>query len=133
MPYPVGLHLSLQLPTPKIRSGSMFNPTVLVTETGPSTFSMDTGRPIQAVIVRTDTRQVVGVYGGAIGGTGYLVDLSAGQSRSIPVVGGTARCDGGIGSALPVGSYQAIAQVTPETSPHAPAYLTSPVAVRVRP
>ena len=81
--------------------------------------------------MRTGTRQVVAVYNGEIGGTGCGKNLTTGQSESIPVVGGTARCDGGIGSALPPGNYQAIVQVAPETSPHTPRCLTPPVTLRI--
>jgi hypothetical protein len=81
--------------------------------------------------VRTGTRQVVAVYNGEIGGTGCGKNLTTGQSESIPVVGGTARCDGGIGSALPSGRYQALVQVGPEASLHTPEYLTPPVTLRI--
>jgi len=92
---------------------------------------MDTGQPIQAVVVVRGTRRVVGVYSGGIAGTGYFVRVGPGLSETIPVFVGTTRCDGGIGSALPPGKYQVIVQVAPETTPHSPAYLTPPVALRV--
>jgi hypothetical protein len=128
---PTGLHLSLNLPAAAITSGSTFTPTVTVREDGPGTFTMDTGQPIEAVIVRPGTLQVVGVFSGAIAGTGFSVDLRAGESKTIPVIGGTARCDGGIGSALPAGLYDVIVRVAPETEPQTPSYLTEPVPLRV--
>jgi hypothetical protein len=128
---PVGLHLSVKLASASIASGSTFFPMVVVTEDGPSPFSMDTGQPIEAVLVRPGTRQVVGVNSGGIAGTGKLLSLAPGKSGTIPVVAGTARCDGGIGSALPPGSYDVIVRVAPETEPQKPSYLTPPVAIRV--
>lgn len=58
-----------------------------------------------------------------IGGTGFTVDLAPGESRTVPVVGGTARCDGGIGSALAPGN-QVIVRVAPEAQRQTPAFLT---------
>ena len=130
-PLPTGLHVSLHLDSQAIRSGATFSGHVAIHESGPAGFNMDTGQPLQAVVVRPATRQVVGVFTGAIGGTGYGHLLGPGQSESINLVGGTARCDGQLGSALPPGKYQAIVQVAPEVSPHSPAYLTPPVALRV--
>jgi hypothetical protein len=130
-PLPAGLVLTLRLTQHVVSSGSYLDGTVLVTEHGPGGFTMDTGQPLQAVVVRTGTRQVVGVYSGLIAGTGFVPRLSPGESSTIPVVGGTARCDGGIGSALPAGSYQVIVRVAPEVSPQTPAYLTPPVMLRV--
>jgi hypothetical protein len=133
MSYPDGLRLALHLNSKSVQSGSTFNANVVITETGSGTFFMDTGQPIQAVLVKKGGRQVVGVYSGGIGGTGYAKHLSTWESETIPVVGGTARCDGGTGSALPSGSYQVVAEVAPEELPHTPSYLTPPVALRVTP
>ena len=130
-PIPTGLHLALHLPSGSVRSGATFNGNAVVSESGPGSFAMDTGQPIQAVVVVPGTRRVVGVYSGGIAGTGYLVRVGPGQSETIPVSGGTTRCDGGVGSALPPGNYQVIVQVAPETRLHSPAYLTPPVALRV--
>jgi hypothetical protein len=130
-PLPAGLHLALHLKTRTVRSGSFFDANVVITEMGPNTFFMDTGQPLDAVVVRPRTHQVVGVFSGAIGGTGYGQHLSPGQSETIPVIGGTARCDGGVGSALPPGNFQVTVQVAPETTPRSPAYLTPPVPLRV--
>jgi hypothetical protein len=130
-PLPTGLHLALRLKTRTVHSGSSFDANVIITEIGPNTFFMDTGQPLQAVVVRPRTRLVVGVFSGGIGGTGYGQHLSPGQSETIPVIGGTARCDGGIGSALPPGNFQVIVQVAPEARLRSPAYLTPPVPLRV--
>jgi hypothetical protein len=130
-PLPAGLHLALRLKARTVVPGGDLSGKVVVSDSGPNRFFMDTGQPLEAVVVRTGTRQVVGVYGGGIAGTGYGPRLAPGQSSTIPVVGGTARCDGGIGSALPPGRYQVLVRVAPETAPHAPSYLTPQVALRV--
>jgi len=130
-PLPAGVHMALQLKAQTVVPGAALNGKVVVRDSGPDNFFMDTGQPLEAVVVRTGTRQVVGVYSGGIAGTGYGPRLTPGQSSTIPVVGGTARCDGGIGSALAPGRYQVVVRVAPETSPQSPSYLTAPVTLRV--
>jgi hypothetical protein len=53
-------------------------------------------------------------------------------SYQVSVIGGTARCDGGIGSALPAGHYQAMAVAMDENG-RALRYLTNPVPLTVAP
>jgi hypothetical protein len=101
---PRGLRLSLRLASASVTSGEDFSASVRIRELGPERFSMGPGQPVQAVVVRTGTKRVVGVYSGVIGGTGYPVNLTAGESKTVAVIGGTARCDGGRGSALPAGT-----------------------------
>jgi hypothetical protein len=130
---PRGLRLSLHLDQTSVVSGSVFHGTVAIKELGPGHFSMDTGQPVQAVVVRAGTQKVVGVYSGLIGGTGYRVNLARGQSKAVPVIGGTARCDGGTGSALPAGTYGVIVQISKEGLGLSPQYLTAEVPLRVLP
>lgn len=131
---PQGLSLSLHLKTDTVRSGdvvygAVFG-TVAMTNHGSAPFFMDTGQPLQAVIVRTGTHNVVGVFSGGTAGTGYFVSLSTGQSKSVQALVGTARCDGGVGSAVPPGKYQAVVLVMDESG-KAPRYLTPPVSLTV--
>ena len=129
---PVGLEVSLDLASTSIPSDSPdFTGMIVVNEDGPGTFSMDIGQPLLAVIVLSGTRQVVGLETGGIGGTGRLLNLAPGMSVTVSVVGGTARCDGGIGSALPPGRYDVIVRVAPETEPQTPSYLTAPIPIQV--
>jgi hypothetical protein len=128
---PLGLHLALQLKRKSVHSGGNFFGAVVVSEHGLGTFSMDTGQPLEAFVVRPGTLQIVGLFGGGIGGTGYLTHLTSGETSTIPVVGGTARCDGGLGSALPPRTYQVIVRVAPEGRHPYPAYLTPPEPIRV--
>ena len=130
-PLPPGLRLSLHLDRTSVTSGSDFLGAVLISELGPGRFSMGIGQPVEAVVVRRGTQKVVGVYSGVIGGTGYSVNLVRGQSKAVPVIGGTARCDGGIGSALPAGTYGVIVQISNEGHGPSPEYQTPPVPLKV--
>jgi hypothetical protein len=130
-PMPAGLHLSLRLKQTVVRPGADFEGSVVISESGPGVFDMDTGEPLVAVVVRPGTRRVVGVYSGGIGGVGYALRLTAGKTGTIQVLGGTARCDGGMGTALPPGRYQVVVQVFPEGQVHTPNYLTPPVTLEV--
>ena len=51
-PLPSGLRLGLDLDSRSVRSGSTFTGHVVVSDQGPGGFSMDTGQPLQAVVVR---------------------------------------------------------------------------------
>lgn len=131
-PTPAGLAMTLhaELEHNTIRAGHDFEGSVLVTVTE-GHLAMDTGQPLEAVVLKPGTRQVVGVFNGGIAGTGYGFDLSAGKSRSIKFIGGTARCDGGIGSALPPGTYEVTIRVAPETTPSTPVFWTPPVELHL--
>jgi hypothetical protein len=128
---PLGIQLSLHLDRTSVTSGSNFLGRILIKEQGAGLFSIDPGQPVEAVVVRTGTRKVVGVYSGVIGGTGYPLNLVRGQSRTVPVIGGTARCDGGTGSALPAGKYGVMVEISNEGSGPSPDYLTPQVPLRV--
>jgi hypothetical protein len=128
---PKGVRLSLHLDGTSVSSGSDFRGTLLIREVGPARFSMATGQPVQAVVVLRGTQKVVAVYSGVIAGTGYLVNLVRGESQAVPVIGGTARCDGGIGSALPAGTYGVTAEISTEGNGPALDYLTPQAPLRV--
>ena len=127
---PRGLTLSLRLSSKTVRSGDPLDGTLALAYSGASSFEMDTGQPIEAVVVLPGTHRVVGVYSGGIAGTGYAVRLDPGQSYHVTVIGGTARCDGGIGSALPAGKYQVLTVAMDETG-RPPRYLAPPVSLTV--
>jgi hypothetical protein len=129
---PRGLSLSLHLKADTVRSGDVATGNVEITNRGTAPFFMDTGQPLQAVIVRPGSHQIVGAYTGGIAGTGYGMRLTKGQHENVPTFVGTARCDGGLGSALPPGKYQAVVLVMDETG-KGPRYLTPPTALTVTP
>jgi hypothetical protein len=131
---PKGLSFSLHLGSRRVRVGGTLTGTLIAHNHGDEPFTMDTGSMLQGVLVKSGTHDVVGVYSGAIAGTGYELSAGSGQtssSRMAPsVIIGTARCDGRIGSALPPGRYQALVLVMDETLV-APRYLTPPVSLTV--
>jgi hypothetical protein len=57
---------------------------------------------------------VVGTYDAGVGGTGFGPKVTAGHDEMIPVVFGTARCDGGVGSAMPPGRYDVVVDMHSE-------------------
>lgn len=130
-PMPQGLHITLRLRSDVVGYGDNFKDEVDIVEDGSKPFDMDLGQPLNAWLVRRGTRRVVGVYAGGILGTGYVTRLKTGHLRPIPIVGGTARCDGEIGSALPPGVYNVVVLVAPEESPYRPVYEPQPVALRI--
>lgn len=109
-----GVALTLRLKGPTVISGDDFAGTVTLTNESSSKFATNIGLPLEAVLVRAGSRRVVGVYAGGIAGVGLVVKLERGGSQSIPFVGGTARCDGGTGSALPAGYYDVAVLVMDE-------------------
>lgn len=120
-PLPAGLMLKLTLAHSTIRSGDFGSGTLVVYDAGPEVFNVDPGQPLVAEVVRSATRHVVGTVAGGIDGTGYGTRLQPGQRFTVPVVFGTARCDGGIGSALPAGRYGVVVYISPgEGSASAP-------------
>jgi hypothetical protein len=127
---PRGVSLSLHLKTGTVRSGDMVTGSVDIANRGTAPFFMDTGQPLQAVIVRPGTQRIVGTYTGGIAGTGYGRRLAKGQHENVPTFVGTARCDGGLGSALPPGKYQAVVLVMDESG-KGPRYLTPPMPLTV--
>jgi hypothetical protein len=130
-PVPSGLILDLVVDHRTIKTGSFGNATLVVSEVGAGTFQMDTGQPLVAQIVQPGTRRVVGTYDAGVAGTGYGPKVGAGQDERIPVVFGTARCDGGLGSAMPTGRYDVIVYMHHEGPGPGPVYYSPAVPVVV--
>jgi hypothetical protein len=130
-PLPSGLILDLVVDHRTIKTGDFGNATLVVSEVGPGTFQMDTGQPLVAQVVRPGSRRVVGTYDAGVAGTGYGPKVNAGQDEMIPVVFGTARCDGGVGSALPTGRYDVIVYMHHEGPGPGPVYYSPAVPIVV--
>ena len=133
---PLGYSATLDLTPPRVRSGQNLEGTVVFRNRGASAVRVDSVQPVEIVITRPGTRRVVGVYSGGIAGTGYAPLLGPGQSRAVRIVGGTARCDGGLGSALPPGRYDATGEYSgPGVTGvgDIPSYFTAMVPVQVLP
>jgi hypothetical protein len=109
---PAGYSAKLVLQSTRVRSGANLKGFVKFKDTTSSAVRIDPGDPIEMVVTKPGTRRVVGVFSGAIGGVGYTRLLTPGQLASVDAIGGTARCDGGLGSALPPGRYDAVAEVS---------------------
>jgi hypothetical protein len=107
-----GYSSTLHLASNTIESDADLKGDVLFTNTSQHQVRIDTTSPIEVVLTKPGSRRVVGVFGGGIAGTAYGVSLSPGQKQKVSIVGGSARCDGGTGSALPQGRYDAVAEVS---------------------
>jgi hypothetical protein len=132
---PKGLTFSLVFRSNDLRIGHNLLAKLTASNRGKAPFEMDTGSELIGVLVKPGTHDVVGVYSGGIAGTGYELQAGPGATTSLTeapgVIFGTARCDGGTGSALSPGRYQAVVLVMDESGT-APRYLTPPVTVRVQ-
>lgn len=114
---PPGLHLALNLDRSAIAATDMVNGKLTVTNTSPAPFQMDPGQPVVGLLVKPGSRTVIGSYPFGTMGTGLGLRLQTGQSATIRVVVGTARCGGGTGSALPAGTYAVRAGIGPHEGP----------------
>ena len=133
---PNGLTFSLQLSSHRVQAGATSTGRLIARDHSNVPFEMDTGSVLEGVVVRSGTDDVVGVYSGAIAGTGFTLRTASGgknpSGMAPTVLIGTARCDGGVGSALSPGKYQAVVLVMDETR-RAPRYLTPAVSLVVTP
>jgi hypothetical protein len=127
---------TLHLDATSVVRGANLGGRVVFRNVGTSPVRVITAQPISVELVKRGTHQVVGAYSGAIAGTGYAPLLMPGQTNAVTIVGGTARCDGGVGSAAPPGRYDAIGVVSgPGVTGKPPPgnTLTNEVSVRVVP
>jgi hypothetical protein len=131
-PLPSGLGLKLVVDHRTVNAGDAGNATLVVSESGPGTFQMDTGQPLTAEVVQPGTRKVVGVPDVPTAGTGYGPKIGPGQNEMIPVFFGTARCDGGVGSAMPPGRNDLVVYMHHEGPGAGPVYYAPAVALVVR-
>lgn len=107
-----GYASTLELRAKRIVSGADLTGKVAVRATGNRTVRLDANSPISVVVTAPGTRRVVGVFAGAVAGTGLTRLVNPGQPQSVAIVGGTARCDGGVGSVLPPGRYNAVGLIS---------------------
>jgi len=106
----LGYAATLELQSRTVSVGSNLGGHVALRATGALGVQADTPYPIEVVITKPRTRRVVGVFAGPTTGIALATPIGPGHSGSIDIIGGTARCDGGIGSALPPGHYDAVAE-----------------------
>jgi hypothetical protein len=137
---PAGYSATLQLRSHAIRVGGDLVGHVALRDAGTQAIRVLTVNPIEVVLTKPRTRLVVGIYSGAIAGTAYGPLIAPDHAATVGIVGGTARCDGGLGSALPPGHYDAVAEVSgvavDGTGGEAggqppPTFFTPPVPIRI--
>lgn len=138
-PIPAGYSATLDLSSTTVRAGGNLKGHVVLRTAGQVSVRVLSYQPIEVVLTKPGERRVVGVYSGAIAGTGYGPMLVPGRSVNVGLVGGTARCDGGLGSALRPGRYDAVAEVGGvavdgtggDNGSPPPTYFTTVVPIRV--
>jgi hypothetical protein len=99
------------LTTPTVRSGEDGHGHVTLRNNGPAKIEFASDRPLVGSVADLTTRQVVGVFNGAIAGTGMVVSLSSNEETSIGPVFGTASRHLDEGYALRPGRYLVSEQV----------------------
>ncbi len=131
-PLPLGLSLKLVLDHRTVTTGDSGDASLVVSERGPGRFQISTGQPLAGEVVRAGTRRAVGTSDVPTAGTGLGVTIGPGQDRRIPVFFGTARCDGGLGSAMPPGRYDVVVYMHSDGEGGGPVYYAPAVPVVVR-
>jgi hypothetical protein len=106
-----GLAISLDALTadPRVEGGATTQVRI-VNETS-AAVGFGSGQPLTAVMVRPGSSQIIGVYTGAIAGTGLTVSLQPGEETSIQVLVSAASCDPSLGYVLPAGDYEVVVTI----------------------
>lgn len=105
---PPGLVVRLELERSEVPAGDDFAGTAVVANEGDDDISIESGQPLTATVVRRGESQVVGIFVGAIAGTGLTLGLMPGEEVEIAVLGGTASCDPDAEPALAPGEYDVV-------------------------
>ncbi len=129
---PAGLSAKFIPSKRSVTSGTSFRGAIRVTNRGSKDITLTSGS-MATYVVKQGTRRVAGATSSFKLDVLYSYVVKPGRSVSIPVIGGTTRCDGGIGSALPPGSYDVVEKfgVPDYRSRKTYQYLTPPVLIRV--
>ncbi|HEY0519974.1 MAG TPA: hypothetical protein VGC84_10825 [Ilumatobacteraceae bacterium] len=132
-PAVAGIRLTVVPDAPTLNVSDTGTGHVLVENIGTQRFQIDSGIPIVGVLVATGSNRVVGTFNGGIAGVGGGVDLAPGETGTIDMLFGAARCDGQPGSGLPPGSYGLRIRLTSEGPADAGAasYLSDEVPITV--
>jgi hypothetical protein len=134
---PAPYSTTLTLRSTRIKVGQNFTGNVAFHNTSEMSLSYLTIDTVEAVVIRPGTRRAVGIFTGQFALPGLVINIGPGQTKNIFAIGGTGRCDGGYGSALPPGHYDAVAQVS-GTEPTGvdstgPIHFTQVVPIRIMP
>ena len=104
-PKTAGVRLTVLVDTPTIRVSDHGKARLRVENIGTADFAIDSGIPIVGSLVEPGTTEVVATYCGVIAGVGGGVRLAPGESGTIDMVFGAARCAANGRSAAPPGRY----------------------------
>lgn len=106
----VGLRLVLR--EDRLQAGANGSATLVVRNRSSRRLELEAEQPLLASVVERGSDRVVGVFTGPVAGTGLLLRLAPGQETEIPVLVGTAACDG-TRYAVPPGRYGVRVAFTP--------------------
>ena len=106
-----GLSLVVRLTTPSIDQSQGGTGTVVITNISSKAIELDIDDPVLGVLLSPGTDRVAATYGGGSTLGLSIVKLSPGESKTMELEFDASRCDGGVGSALPPGTYGLRAEV----------------------
>jgi hypothetical protein len=104
--------MTLKLRSNRINAGADFRGHVELHNGGPKTLNLDSTGEVVMVITKPGTTRVVGFDTEPFALPQVGINIGPGQTTSMAAYGGTQRCDGGVGSALPPGRYDAVSEVS---------------------
>jgi hypothetical protein len=122
------LRAVIELPSPRIGHTVALSAKVKLTNSGSTTFKVDTGQPLSIYLFAANGT-LVGASPGAVAGTGLGLKLLPGASQEIEAAGGTASCDLHLGYELPDGPYVARAAVEIDGSTGPGYFWSDPISV----
>jgi len=130
-PKTAGVRLTVLVDTPTIRVTDHGKTRLRVENVGTTDFAIDSGIPIVGSLVEPGTTEVAGTYSGVIAGVGGGVRLGPGESGTIDMVFGAARCAAKGRSAVPPGRYGLRVVLAPEGREPGPRLLSPAATVTV--
>jgi hypothetical protein len=100
-----GLEMSVEAGQQVLEAGDDGHGRLVLRNSSPERIGpLGSGQPLAGSLLNASL-EAVGGYGGAIAGTGLIIDLAPGRSASIPVIYGTASTREDLGYVVPPGSY----------------------------
>jgi hypothetical protein len=105
------LKTTLDVQPMEILQGEWFRGNVRFANPGGSPANVETSSNYSAYLMQPGVETPVGYPEGGSMGTGLSFTLAPGQTRDVPVFGGTASCDPALGYMLPIGQYEARAMI----------------------
>jgi hypothetical protein len=125
-----GLSAELVLGPTTLSPGGQARGTVHIRNTGKQTVDLQQPQPLDVVLVRPGTDQVVGASASTPQAADYGGPIEPGGTMSLPVTADAASCDPALGYVVPPGDYQAMAVVPLAGIVGAPV-VSDPVSVTV--